>query len=51
MNVVAYIIEEQGKSSSRVDKMKFDKIDTKQASRTIKFNDAKYPVKLNGIKM
>lgn len=51
MYVVAYILEEQGKSSSRVDKMKFDKIDAKKASRTIKFNDAKYPVKLNGKKI
>jgi uncharacterized protein (TIGR02145 family) len=51
MYVVAYITEEQGKSSSRIDKMKFDEIDAKKASRTIKFNDAKYPVKLKGKKM
>jgi uncharacterized protein (TIGR02145 family) len=48
--VVAYILVEQGKSSSRIDKMKFDQITAKKASRTITFEDAKYPAKLKGKK-
>jgi hypothetical protein len=49
--LVAHINEENGKPSSRIDKMKFDKISNTKASRTLNFKSAKYPVKTKGKKV
>ncbi len=49
--VIAHITEEKGKPSKRIDKMKFDKISEKKASRTLKMNGAKSPLKLKGEKI
>jgi hypothetical protein len=48
--VVANIIEENNKPSSRIDKMKFEEITEKKAKRIIVDKSAKYPFKLIGKK-
>ena len=49
--VIAHITEEKGKASKRIDKMKFEKLSDKKASRTLNVNGAKSPLKLKGEKL
>jgi hypothetical protein len=47
----AYITEEDGKQTWRVEKVKFDQLNTKGAIRTISFKDVKNPITLKGKKL
>ena len=50
ISVVVHISEEDGKPSTRIDELKFDTLTDKKASRTLNFNEAKYPAKTVGKK-